>query len=92
MATEIRDWSIAVASLAVAVATIIYSIRSTEEERNAKLVEIGVSILRVDPTKEEQVSAARQWALDLIDANAGGIKFSSEARSGELLKRKLGNY
>jgi hypothetical protein len=86
--STIRDWSISLASLAVAVATIIYSIRSTDEERNAKLVEIGVSILRVDPQKNSQVAGARKWALDIIDANAGGVKFSPEARA-QLLEQRL---
>lgn len=75
-------------SLCVAVAAIVFAIRSFSEERNARLVEIGVSVLRVDPTKETQVSAAREWALDLIDANAGGIRFSKEARA-ELMNRRL---
>jgi len=92
MATEpkstIRDLSIAVASLIIAVATIVYSIRSTAEERNAKLVEIGVSILRVDPQKNSQVAGARKWALDIIDANAGGVRFSPEARA-QLLEKRL---
>ncbi|HEX3495180.1 MAG TPA: hypothetical protein VHT48_07415 [Methylocella sp.] len=42
------------------------------EHRNADLVKIGVSFLRVDPEKEKQISAAREWELDLIDANASG--------------------
>jgi hypothetical protein len=32
--------------------------------------------------------ATRKWALDLIDANAGGVKFSEEARA-QLLKKPL---
>jgi hypothetical protein len=80
--------SITAASLCVAAAAIIFAIKSMSEERNARLVEIGVGILRVDPQKETQVGAARQWALDLIDANAGGVKFSHEART-ELLQRRL---
>jgi hypothetical protein len=82
--------AIALASLGVAVATVIYAIRSTAEERNAKLVEIGVSVLRIDPEKNSQVAGARKWALDLIDANAG-VKFSAEARQA-LLNRPLGYH
>jgi hypothetical protein len=84
----VRDVSIALASLAIAVATSVYTVRSAAEERNAKLVEIGVSVLRIDPKKEGQISAARKWALDLIDANGGGVKFSAEARE-ELLHAPL---
>ena len=56
------------------------------DERNAHLVEVGVSESRAEPEKEDQVHAARKWALDLIDANAGGVKFSAEARA-QLLKQ-----
>lgn len=86
--SSFRDVSIAVASLGIAAATIFYSVRSTEQERDAKLVEIGVSVLRVDPAKNFQVAGAREWALDLIDANAG-VRFSPEARR-ELLSKPLG--
>jgi hypothetical protein len=53
------------------------------------LVEIGVNILRADPKKEPTALAARQWALDLIDANAGGTRFSTEARR-QLVEQTLG--
>ena len=56
--------------------------------RDADLVKIGVRVLRVDPEKEKQISAAREWALNLIDANAGGVTFSSEARA-QLLREPL---
>jgi hypothetical protein len=46
------------------------------EKGNADLVKVGVSVLRVDSEKEKQISAAREWALNLIDANAGGVNFS----------------
>jgi hypothetical protein len=45
-----------------------------------------VSVLRVDPQKEGHLTAARSWALDVIDANAGGVRFSREARAGLLQK------
>ncbi|MGH6835287.1 MAG: hypothetical protein ACREC9_07005 [Methylocella sp.] len=50
---------------------------------------IGIGVLRVDPEKGKQISAAREWALDLIDANAGDVKFSPEARE-RLLTEPLG--
>jgi hypothetical protein len=80
--------SITAAGLCVAAAAITFAVKSMSEERNARLVEIGVGVLRVDPAKDTQVAAARKWALDLIDANAGGVRFSPEARS-ELLQRPL---
>ncbi|QND70770.1 hypothetical protein [Tardiphaga robiniae] len=86
--TSAMQMGITFCSLCVAAAAILFAIRSFSEERNARLVEIGVNVLRVDPTKETQVSAAREWALDLIDANAGGIRFSDKARS-ELMNRPL---
>ena len=51
-------------------------------------MQIGVNVLRVDPDKEKQISAAREWALNLIDANAGGVTFSRDARE-QLLKKRL---
>jgi hypothetical protein len=89
--TSVMQLSITAASLCVAAAAIIFAVKSMSDERNARLVEIGVSILRVDPAKNMQVAAARKWALDLIDANAGGIKFSIAARD-ELLHEPLGYY
>ena len=86
--TPIMQLSIAVASLCVAASATVFAVKSMSDERNAHLVEIGVGILRVDPEKDAQVSAARQWALDLIDANAGGVRFSPVARA-ELLKKRL---
>jgi hypothetical protein len=77
---------VAAASVIVAVAAIIFAIKSMSDERNARLVEIGVRVLRVDSRKETQISAAREWALNLIDANAG-VKFSPQARA-DLLKHR----
>lgn len=75
-------------SLCVAATAIVFAVRTTSEDRNARLVEIGVNILTVDPSKQTQIDGARKWALDLIDANAGGVKFSREARQA-LLERRL---
>lgn len=89
-----RDW-IAIAALIfagvsflVTAAGLYISVRTEVEKGNADLVQIGVNVLRVDPEKEKQISAAREWALNLIDANAGGVKFSPEARE-HLLKEPL---
>ena len=89
--TSVMQMCITAASLCVAAAAIIFAVKSMSEERNARLVEIGVGVLRIDPQKEAQVDAARQWALDLIDANAGGVKFSPAARA-ELLRKPLNDF
>jgi hypothetical protein len=39
-------------SLCIAVGAITYAVRSASDERNARLVEIGLSVLRVDPKKD----------------------------------------
>jgi hypothetical protein len=52
--TSVMQLSITAASLCVAVGAISFVVKSASEERNARLVEIGVSILRVDPTKESK--------------------------------------
>jgi hypothetical protein len=90
------NWMVPVATLTASVAAFIaslsfavFSIKTWTAKRDADLVKIGVSVLRVDPEKETQISeATREWALDLIDANAGGVKFSPEARA-QLLKVPL---
>jgi len=79
---------IAFCALCVSAAAISFAVYTAREERNAHLVEIGVNILRADPKKEKSNPATREWALDLIDANAGGVKFSAQARS-ELLKNAI---
>jgi hypothetical protein len=86
--TSVMQMAITFCSLCIAAAAITFVVKTSSEERNARLVEIGVGVLRVDPTKDVQVAAAREWALDLIDANSGGVKFSDEARQG-LLQRRL---
>lgn len=95
------DWTIPVAMLTASTAAFIgsvsfavFSVETWTAKRNADLVKIGVGVLRVDPEKEKQISAAREWALDLIDANSGGVKFSPEARA-QLLREPLkysGNF
>ena len=81
--------TIAAAALLIGASALLASFSVWRGERNARLVEIGVNVLRADPKKEPTALAARQWALDLIDANAGGTKFSAEARR-QLLQETLG--
>jgi hypothetical protein len=84
--TSVMQMAITFLSLCIAGGAIAYAVKTTSDERNARLVEIGVSVLRVDPQKEGHLTAARSWALDVIDANAGGVRFSPEARAGLLQK------
>ncbi len=86
--TPLVQIAIAFSALCVAASAVTYSISAWHEDKNARLVEIGVSILRADPNKEPSAASSRLWALDLIDANAGGVKFSTEARA-ELMKQAL---
>jgi hypothetical protein len=79
---------VAVSAFIVAVSSLFFAYTTWREHRNADLVKIGVSVLRVDPEKEKQISAAREWALELIDANAGGVKFSPDAHA-QLLRKPL---
>jgi hypothetical protein len=79
---------IAFCALCIAAAAISFAVVTLRQERNASLVRIGVSVLRADPKKEPSAAAARVWALDLIDPNAGGVRFSKEARE-ELLTQAL---
>jgi hypothetical protein len=75
-------------AIVIASCAFAFTIHTWSETRNSQLVQIGVSILEIDPNIQKNVKAAREWALDLIDANAGGVKFSKEARY-ELLERPL---
>jgi hypothetical protein len=87
--TSVMQFGVTAAALMIAASVAYYTVSAATSERNASLVSIGIAVLRADPEKEKDLSiAAREWALDLIDANAGGVKFSPEARS-ELLKNAL---
>jgi hypothetical protein len=86
--TPMLQMLIAASSVCVAAAAISFAVRNFYDARNASLVLIGVDVLKADPTKDKQVAPARRWALDLIDANAGGVKFS-EADRQDLLQRPL---
>jgi hypothetical protein len=85
---SVMQFSIAAAGVIVAACAITFTVWTWREKRNADLVQIGINVLRVDPEKEKQISAAREWALNLIDANAGGVVFSPDARA-QLLKNRL---
>lgn len=86
--TSVMQLAVTFCAVCIAAASIIFTVATLRQERNAALVSIGVSILRADPKKEFQTKSTREWALDLIDANAGGVKFSDVARS-ELIEHRL---
>lgn len=79
--TTFMQVSIGICGLCVAGASLSVAYKNLSDEQNARLVEIGVGILRADPTKETQAVAARVWALDLINAHSGSRPFSREERS-----------
>lgn len=81
--TSVMQLSITAMALCIAAAALAFTLKVSSDERNARLVELGLRVLMVDPGKEEGVKPARSWALDLIDANAG-VKFSAEARKALL--------
>lgn len=86
--TSVMQLAVTAMALCVAAAAIAFIVWTASVDRNARLVEIGIAVLRSDPKNEGHLSAARAWALDLVDANAGGVKFSKQARA-ELLQRPL---
>ncbi|WGJ16144.1 hypothetical protein QEV83_07845 [Methylocapsa sp. D3K7] len=86
--TSVMQFLLSLAALFVAASALNFTVWTWREKRNADLVQIGINVLRVDPEKEKQISAAREWALNLIDANAGGVMFSPDARA-QLLKNRL---
>jgi hypothetical protein len=84
----LRDLTIALSALAIGIWSAVTAYKTWFDERNARLVEIGIGVLKIDPQKEPQITAARDWALDLIDGNAGGVRFSHDAREA-LRKERL---
>lgn len=84
--TSVMQMGITFCSICVAVAAIVFTVKTASDERNARLVEIGVSVLTADPEKQNRIDGARKWAIDLIDANSGA-KFSPEARRALLEQR-----
>lgn len=81
----LRDLGIFIAALLIGLWSAVVTYKAWFDERNARLVEIGIGVLRDDPTKGEAIKPVREWAMKLIDANAG-VKFSDEARAALLGK------
>lgn len=86
--TEIATMAAAGLALVGAIISGLYTYVNRNRELDIRLVEIGIAVLRADPLKETSIEGARTWALDLIDANAGGVKFTRPARI-DLLKGRL---
>ncbi|MBV8798445.1 MAG: hypothetical protein JO208_01345 [Alphaproteobacteria bacterium] len=78
---------VAISALLIAASALAITIYVWTSNRNSQLVQIGVGILQVDPKKHPEIQGAREWAIDLIDQNAG-VKFSDDARR-QLLNRPL---
>lgn len=78
----------AVSAVIIAASACVFTVHTWSSARDAQLVQIGVSILEIDPKQQQQIAGAREWALNLIEANSGGVTFSREARA-QLLGRKL---
>ena len=78
----------AFSAVLIAGTALTFTVHNWSDNRNAQLVQIGISILVIDPKKQTQVRAAREWAINLIEANAGGVTFSPEARA-QLLDQPL---
>lgn len=77
----------AIISALIALGSAGFSYLNRDRELDIKLVEIGIGILRTDPEKSG-VSAARQWAIDIIETSSG-LKFNPDDRA-ELLNKPLG--
>jgi hypothetical protein len=87
--------TIAFCALCIAVSSVSFTVLTWRQNRNAQLVAIGVGVLRADPKKEPSAASAREWALNLIDDNSGGVKFSPQARTdllNEALTAKLPSF
>lgn len=91
---EARTWNdsiiIAVVGLvgvlAGAMITGTVSYVSAERAYNAKLVELGLSILSANPS-EAKTPGAREWAISIIERNSG--QTFSEAAKEQLAKEPL---
>jgi hypothetical protein len=82
-------WPIAIAgvigAVAGAVATGAFNYLDHKADIDAKMIELGVGILRAEPTDETR--PLRQWAIDVIEKRAD-FKFD-EAQRAALLKQEL---
>jgi len=85
-ATEIVSLSVAVLAFAGSLTSAFYTYSNRNREMDIKLVEIGIGILRADP-KETGLTAARGWAVDVIE-HYSGLRFSDSDRA-TLLQRPL---
>lgn len=75
------------AGLIGAFVTAEFTYWNRDRELNIRLVEIAIGILRDDPEKSG-VSAARRWAIDVIQINSG-VNFEQSERD-VLLRKPIG--
>jgi hypothetical protein len=81
--TEIATIIVAGIALAGSVVSAFYTYTSRNRELDIKLVEIGIGILRADPKETGGVTAARGWAVQVIE-NYSRVRFSDEDRKALL--------
>jgi hypothetical protein len=86
-ATEIVSLAVAALAFGASILSAFYTYTSRNRELDIKLVEIGIGILRADP-KETGLTAARGWAVQVIEDNSK-VKFSSADRETLLLRPLL---
>jgi hypothetical protein len=70
-------WAIPMATLVVAIITVGGQWWNHRAEIDAKMLEIGISILRSQPAQETQ--ALRSWAIDLINKH-GDVPLGADAQ------------
>ena len=66
--TSVMQLSITAMACTLAACAVIFTVRSGIDERNARLVELGLRVLMVDPGKDESVEPARLEHADRISA------------------------
>jgi hypothetical protein len=86
-ATEIVSLAVAALAFGGSILSAFYTYTSRGRELDIKLVEIGIGILRADP-KETGLTAARGWAVQVIEDNSR-VKFSSADRETLMLRPLL---
>jgi hypothetical protein len=85
--TEIATIAVAGIALIGSVVSAFYTYANRNRELDIKLVEIGIGILRADPTGAN-LTPARAWAIQVIEDNSK-VKFSNDDRQSLLQKPLL---
>lgn len=85
--TEIATIAVAGIALIGSVVSAFYTYANRNRELDIKLVEIGIGILRADPTGTN-LTPARAWAIQIIEENSK-VKFDKADRESLLQKPLL---